>query len=72
MRLLTYARAREKRAGLLLEQQVYDISSCSIYFGMEEMPASILEILVHDKEEPLRQIYDHILENRRDGEDLPL
>jgi 2-keto-4-pentenoate hydratase/2-oxohepta-3-ene-1,7-dioic acid hydratase in catechol pathway len=72
VRLLTYARAREKRAGLLVEQQVYDIAACSTYFGMDEMPANALELLVRMKEQALRALSDHIMENRRRGEDLPL
>ena len=72
MRLLTYARAREKRVGLLLEQQVYDIAACSEYFSMDKMPASALALLVEEKEEPLRALHDRILESRRNGENLPL
>ena len=72
MRILTYSRAREKRAGLLVEQDVYDITACSTYFGMDELPASVLDLLSLDKEKPLRALYDRIQENRRDGDDLPL
>lgn len=72
MRVLTYARAREKRAGLLLEQHVYDIAACSTYFGMDELPESTLALLALSKEDRLRVLYDHILENCRNGDDLPL
>jgi 2,4-diketo-3-deoxy-L-fuconate hydrolase len=72
VKVLTYARAREKRAGLLLEQQVYDIAACSTYFGMDGLPDSLPDLLALEKEAPMRVLYDHILENCRNGDDLPL
>jgi 2-keto-4-pentenoate hydratase/2-oxohepta-3-ene-1,7-dioic acid hydratase in catechol pathway len=72
VKILTYARAREKRAGLLLERQVYDVACCSTYFGMDELPASVFGLLALEQDAPLRSLYDHILETRGKGDNLPL
>jgi len=72
VRVLTYARAREERVGFLLEQYVYDIAACSTYFAMDGLPASMLDLLALENEAPLRVLYEHILESRRNGDDLPL
>jgi 2-keto-4-pentenoate hydratase/2-oxohepta-3-ene-1,7-dioic acid hydratase in catechol pathway len=72
VKVLTYARAREKRAGLLVEQDVYDIATSSTYFGMEELPESVLDILTGGKEPALRELYDHVIGSRKAKDKIPL
>jgi 2-keto-4-pentenoate hydratase/2-oxohepta-3-ene-1,7-dioic acid hydratase in catechol pathway len=72
VKLLTYARAREKKAGLVLEQHVYDIAACSTYFGMEGLPADVLDLLTHGKGDLLRSLHDRIVESMQKTDNLPL
>jgi 2-keto-4-pentenoate hydratase/2-oxohepta-3-ene-1,7-dioic acid hydratase in catechol pathway len=72
VRLLTYTQATEKRLGLLVEQDVYDIANTSTYFSLEQLPADMLHILELGKQTELRKLHDRILESRRQGEKLPI
>jgi 2,4-diketo-3-deoxy-L-fuconate hydrolase len=72
VKLLTYAKARERRAGLLVDQDVYDVSACSQYFGLGDLPESMLAMLRLGKEAALGELHDCILANRRQGDNLPL
>jgi 2-keto-4-pentenoate hydratase/2-oxohepta-3-ene-1,7-dioic acid hydratase in catechol pathway len=65
-------RAREKRAGLLLEKAIYDIATCSAYFKLEELPSTVMGLLTLDKTAALGGLQEKILESRSAGSDLPL
>jgi 2-keto-4-pentenoate hydratase/2-oxohepta-3-ene-1,7-dioic acid hydratase in catechol pathway len=72
VRVLTYARARDRRAGLLVEDSVYDIAACSTYFRLGDLPPRVLDLLSLGKETALRELHDRILQSLRDGDHLPL
>jgi 2-keto-4-pentenoate hydratase/2-oxohepta-3-ene-1,7-dioic acid hydratase in catechol pathway len=72
VRLLTYARAQEQRAGLLIEESVYDVAACSTYFRLEDLPATVLDLLDQEKHTALRKLHDRVMESRAQGEGLPI
>jgi 2-keto-4-pentenoate hydratase/2-oxohepta-3-ene-1,7-dioic acid hydratase in catechol pathway len=72
VKLLTYTRAREKRAGMMVGQDIYDIAACCTYFRLGELPETLLAILRRGEDAALNVLHDRILDNQGRGDKLPL
>jgi len=72
MRLLTFSRGSEERAGLVIDDIVYDVETCSSFFGMPVVPPSVLLILEQGGVPALRSLDESLRSARRLQTDLPL
>jgi 2-keto-4-pentenoate hydratase/2-oxohepta-3-ene-1,7-dioic acid hydratase in catechol pathway len=72
LKVLTYRRADENRAGILLEDTVYDIQTCCSFFNLEEVPCDLLALLCSGRGRWLEQLHGKLLESRQSRMDLPL
>ncbi|MFH1314161.1 MAG: fumarylacetoacetate hydrolase family protein [Candidatus Eisenbacteria bacterium] len=72
MRLISYTRDTDERAGILIDQNVYDVESCSSYLGMEEMPTRLLCLLSAGRTPALHELHRKLTKALRDGQELPL
>jgi 2-keto-4-pentenoate hydratase/2-oxohepta-3-ene-1,7-dioic acid hydratase in catechol pathway len=45
VRVLTFTRDSDQRAGLLIGSAVYDIETCASFFGMPRLPSTVLALL---------------------------
>jgi 2-keto-4-pentenoate hydratase/2-oxohepta-3-ene-1,7-dioic acid hydratase in catechol pathway len=72
VRVLTYQRGKDRRAGLLVEDSVYDVEASSAYFGMERLPCTLSDLLGTGKDTVLRELNERIKAGRDSGDDLPL
>lgn len=72
MRVLTFSRGGEERAGLLVDDTVYDIETCSSFFGMPVLPPRLLSVLEDGSVPALRSLDESLRSARRSQTDLPL
>ena len=72
MRLATYARGSEERAGLVIGETIYDVQACSSYFGMPPLPSQVLGILESGEFQALRDLGAKFAGGGLAGPDLPL
>ena len=72
MRLLTYARGEEERAGILVDDTVYDLETCSSFFGVDVLPPSVLSVLQSGKTAVLGALQAKIADARLARTELPL
>lgn len=71
MKILSYKREGSERAGLLIDQTIYDIQVCSTYFNMPPIPSDLFEIIRLGLLDRLRQLEER-LRNQLKRSELPL
>lgn len=72
MKVITYMRAEGERAGILIEDTVYDIEYCSLFLDMEPIPPDLAGLLSAGKTQALRDLNLMLNEASKDKRDLPL
>jgi hypothetical protein len=72
MRLATFNRGGEERAGLVIEDTIYDIEACCSFLGLPALPPCMLAILEQDGLPSLRGLDEGLRSARRSRADLPL
>jgi 2-keto-4-pentenoate hydratase/2-oxohepta-3-ene-1,7-dioic acid hydratase in catechol pathway len=72
LKVISYTRGEDERAGIVIDGTVYDVGSCVSFLGMSEMPTGVLGLLSAGKTEELRELHQRLSEARQDGPDLPL
>jgi len=72
MRVVTYTRGAGPRAGLVMEDTVYDIQTSASFFRTADLPAGLGAILEAGGGPALRELGAKIESARRSGADLPL
>jgi 2-keto-4-pentenoate hydratase/2-oxohepta-3-ene-1,7-dioic acid hydratase in catechol pathway len=72
LKVISYTRGTDERAGILIDETVYDVESCSSFLGLEEMPARLLPLLRAGRIQALQQLHMRLAEARHDGPELPL
>ena len=72
MKIISYTRSTDERAGILIGETVYDVESCSSFLGMEEMPTRLLCLLSAGRIPALNELHKKLTETLRDKQELPL
>ncbi len=72
MKILTYRRNHEERAGLLIKGNVYDVAACSMFLEIGPLPSDLMDILTSAKLDLLRELEEAIREKGESGIDFPL
>lgn len=71
MKALTYRRDELKRAGILLDETVYDVEACSSFLDMGPMRSDLLELLIEGRGGVLLELHRRLVESRQSGTELP-
>jgi acylpyruvate hydrolase len=72
LKVISYTRETDERAGILIDRNVYDVESCSRFFGMEEMPTRLLCLMSAGRIPALHELHRKLTEALRDKHELPL
>lgn len=72
MRVVTYSRGAEERAGLVIDGTVFDIEACSSFVKGETLPSRVLDILASGKAAGLAELHMKLSEAKRGETELPL
>ena len=72
MRVISYTRGADERAGILIDETVYDVETCAGFLGIDEMPTGLLCLLSSGRAERLSDLHRRLLETRHDEQELPL
>jgi 2-keto-4-pentenoate hydratase/2-oxohepta-3-ene-1,7-dioic acid hydratase in catechol pathway len=72
VKVISYTRGKEERAGILIDQNVYDVESCASFFGIEEMPARLLCLLRAGRIPALDELHGKLTGALKDKLELPL
>lgn len=72
MRVLTFTRGGDERAGLLIDNIVYDVETCCSFLSLPVLPPSLLAILEAGSVDALRSLDERLRSARRSHTDLPL
>jgi hypothetical protein len=62
---LTYASAEGERAGMLLDDKVYDVEASAAFFAMGPVPPRLVAILEAGKASLLRDLHERLIEARQ-------
>lgn len=60
MKILSYMRDGQERAGLLIDQTIYDVDACASHFGMQSLPSDLFQIIKAGLIDSLRQVEDQL------------
>ncbi len=71
MKILSYRRGDAERAGLLIDQTIYDVEACASYFGMQSLPSDLFQIINQGLLDSLRLLEEKIINQLKQSE-MPL
>ena len=72
MKVISYTRGTDERAGILIDGNVYDVEYCASFFGMEEMPTRLLCLLSAGRIPALHELHKKLTDALHDNLELPL
>jgi acylpyruvate hydrolase len=72
LRLLSYERDGKERAAILIDDIAYDIANCCVFFGLDPVPSTLLELLAGEKQQNLQDLDARLRANGGSKGDLPL